>query len=150
MILFCLPIDKSCFETLFNHRDMLEITRQLPVCHVEAPGQHEEAKTLPNASVDVTTLYSGLTLIVFILTCNAVIILFFICLIVTCRLMVILTSDLSAIPTLQWTSCLRHYLLSSDTLGKTVLKHLRSLTVNVILLLIWYTFAFWLRTFQVE
>uniref|UniRef100_A0A7N6AHF0 N-myc downstream regulated 1b n=1 Tax=Anabas testudineus TaxID=64144 RepID=A0A7N6AHF0_ANATE len=40
---------KSCFETLFNHMDMQEITRQLPVCHVEAPGQHVGAKTLPNA-----------------------------------------------------------------------------------------------------
>lgn len=52
---FCyLLIDKSCFETLFNHMDMQEITRQLPVCHVEAPGQHVGAKTLPNASVDFT------------------------------------------------------------------------------------------------
>ncbi|KAM4735205.1 protein NDRG1-like [Anableps anableps] len=40
---------KSCFETLFNHEDMQEIVRHLPVCHVEAPGQHEEAKTLPTA-----------------------------------------------------------------------------------------------------
>uniref|UniRef100_A0A3P9NXX5 N-myc downstream regulated 1b n=1 Tax=Poecilia reticulata TaxID=8081 RepID=A0A3P9NXX5_POERE len=40
---------KSCFETLFNHEDMHEIVRHLPVCHVEAPGQHEEAKTLPTA-----------------------------------------------------------------------------------------------------
>uniref|UniRef100_A0A7N8XVK1 Protein NDRG2 n=1 Tax=Mastacembelus armatus TaxID=205130 RepID=A0A7N8XVK1_9TELE len=38
---------KSCFETLFNHEDMQEIIRHLPVCHVEAPGQHEGAKTLP-------------------------------------------------------------------------------------------------------
>ncbi|KAM4632827.1 protein NDRG1-like [Polymixia lowei] len=37
---------KSCFETLFNHDDMQEITRHLPVCHVNAPGQHEGAKTL--------------------------------------------------------------------------------------------------------
>lgn len=79
MLLFCLPIDKSCFETLFNHRDMQEITRQLPVCHVEAPGQHEEAKILPNASVVFTTLYNGLILLVFILTRNVVTIPFFIC-----------------------------------------------------------------------
>ncbi|XP_029927511.1 protein NDRG1-like [Myripristis murdjan] len=38
---------KSCFETLFNHEDMQEILRHLPVCHIEAPGQHEEANTLP-------------------------------------------------------------------------------------------------------
>lgn len=38
---------KSCFETLFNHEDMREILRSFPVLHVEAPGQHEEAKTLP-------------------------------------------------------------------------------------------------------
>uniref|UniRef100_A0A3B4F455 N-myc downstream regulated 1 n=1 Tax=Pundamilia nyererei TaxID=303518 RepID=A0A3B4F455_9CICH len=38
---------KSCFETLFNHQDMYEIIRHFPVCHVEAPGQHEAAKTLP-------------------------------------------------------------------------------------------------------
>ncbi|XP_045900995.1 protein NDRG1-A-like [Micropterus dolomieu] len=40
---------KSCFDSLFNHEDMHEITRHLPVCHVEAPGQHEGAKTLPTA-----------------------------------------------------------------------------------------------------
>uniref|UniRef100_A0A4W6BX47 Protein NDRG2 n=1 Tax=Lates calcarifer TaxID=8187 RepID=A0A4W6BX47_LATCA len=40
---------KTCFETLFNHEDMQEIIRHLPVCHVEAPGQHEGAKTLPTA-----------------------------------------------------------------------------------------------------
>ncbi|KAG8010206.1 Protein NDRG1-A [Nibea albiflora] len=40
---------KSCFSTLFNHEDMDEISKHLPVCHVEAPGQHEEAKTLPSA-----------------------------------------------------------------------------------------------------
>ncbi|XP_029307057.1 protein NDRG1-like [Cottoperca gobio] len=37
---------KSCFETMFKHEDMREIVRHLPVCHVEAPGQHEGAKTL--------------------------------------------------------------------------------------------------------
>ncbi|XP_023265035.1 protein NDRG1-like [Seriola lalandi dorsalis] len=40
---------KTCFETLFNHVDMQEILRNLPICHVEAPGQHEGAKTLPTA-----------------------------------------------------------------------------------------------------
>ncbi|XP_070691098.1 protein NDRG1-like [Pempheris klunzingeri] len=40
---------KSCFETLLNHEDMQEIHRHLPICHVEAPGQHEGAKTLPSA-----------------------------------------------------------------------------------------------------
>ncbi|XP_053182338.1 protein NDRG1-like isoform X2 [Scomber japonicus] len=40
---------KSCFEPLFNHEDMREIVKHLPVCHVEAPGQHEGAKTLPSA-----------------------------------------------------------------------------------------------------
>uniref|UniRef100_A0A8C4EVL4 N-myc downstream regulated 1b n=1 Tax=Dicentrarchus labrax TaxID=13489 RepID=A0A8C4EVL4_DICLA len=40
---------KSCFESLFNHEDMQEIVRHLPICHVEAPGQHEAAKTLPSA-----------------------------------------------------------------------------------------------------
>uniref|UniRef100_A0A3Q3BK42 Protein NDRG2 n=1 Tax=Kryptolebias marmoratus TaxID=37003 RepID=A0A3Q3BK42_KRYMA len=38
---------KSCYESLFTHEDMQEIVRHLPVCHVEAPGQHEGAKTLP-------------------------------------------------------------------------------------------------------
>ncbi|XP_039974016.1 protein NDRG1-like isoform X2 [Xiphias gladius] len=40
---------KTCFESLFSHEDMQEIIRHLPVCHVEAPGQHEGAKTLPTA-----------------------------------------------------------------------------------------------------
>ncbi|XP_071326306.1 protein NDRG1-like [Trachinotus anak] len=40
---------KTCFDTLFNHEDMQEILRHLPICHVEAPGQHEGAKTLPTA-----------------------------------------------------------------------------------------------------
>jgi protein NDRG1 len=37
---------KSCFETLFNNENMLEITRHFAVCHVDAPGQHEGASTL--------------------------------------------------------------------------------------------------------
>ncbi|XP_061633602.1 protein NDRG1-like isoform X1 [Phyllopteryx taeniolatus] len=40
---------KSCFDTLFTHEDMQEILRHFPVCHVEAPGQHEAAKTLPTS-----------------------------------------------------------------------------------------------------
>ncbi|CAN9514011.1 unnamed protein product [Ophioblennius macclurei] len=40
---------KSCFEPLFKHEDMQEILKHMPVCHVEAPGQHEGAKTLPTA-----------------------------------------------------------------------------------------------------
>ncbi|XP_034729314.1 protein NDRG1-like [Etheostoma cragini] len=42
---------KSCFDTMFNHEDMREINSYLPVCHVEAPGQHEGAKTLPSSYV---------------------------------------------------------------------------------------------------
>uniref|UniRef100_A0A671TXG0 N-myc downstream regulated 1b n=1 Tax=Sparus aurata TaxID=8175 RepID=A0A671TXG0_SPAAU len=38
---------KTCFETMFEHMDMLEIIKNMPVCHVEAPGQNEGAKTLP-------------------------------------------------------------------------------------------------------
>ncbi|KAJ4930839.1 hypothetical protein JOQ06_025142 [Pogonophryne albipinna] len=37
---------KSCFESLFKHEDMREIIRHFPICHVEAPGQQEGAKTL--------------------------------------------------------------------------------------------------------
>ncbi|XP_060937351.1 protein NDRG1-like [Limanda limanda] len=40
---------KTCFETLFSHEDMHEIIGHFPVCHVEAPGQHEAAKTLPSS-----------------------------------------------------------------------------------------------------
>uniref|UniRef100_A0A671TSX9 N-myc downstream regulated 1b n=1 Tax=Sparus aurata TaxID=8175 RepID=A0A671TSX9_SPAAU len=42
---------KTCFETMFEHMDMLEIIKNMPVCHVEAPGQNEGAKTLPTGSV---------------------------------------------------------------------------------------------------
>lgn len=64
----CFPcVDKSCYESLFNHEDMHEIVRHLPVCHVEAPGQHEGAKTLPAASVNYFILF-----IVSVLISNAV------------------------------------------------------------------------------
>lgn len=36
---------------MFEHMDMLEIIKNMPVCHVEAPGQNEGAKTLPTGSV---------------------------------------------------------------------------------------------------
>uniref|UniRef100_A0AAV2MFH5 Focal adhesion kinase 1 n=1 Tax=Knipowitschia caucasica TaxID=637954 RepID=A0AAV2MFH5_KNICA len=42
---------KACFESLFAHEDMKEITRHFPVLHVEAPGQQEEAKTLSSSYV---------------------------------------------------------------------------------------------------
>ncbi|XP_022529281.1 protein NDRG1b [Astyanax mexicanus] len=38
---------KTCFDTLFSHEDMQEITRHFAVCHVNAPGQQEGASTLP-------------------------------------------------------------------------------------------------------
>ncbi|XP_046891886.1 protein NDRG1-like isoform X1 [Hypomesus transpacificus] len=37
---------KSCFDPLFNHEDMHEISRHFAVVHVHAPGQHEGASTL--------------------------------------------------------------------------------------------------------
>lgn len=66
---------------------MQEIVRSLPFCHVEAPGQHEGAKTLPAASVHCRyhfqTLRLSLTVIVSLLLFHAAILPLFNMLMVT-------------------------------------------------------------------
>ncbi|GAA6103650.1 protein NDRG1b [Tachysurus ichikawai] len=42
--------DKTCFSNLFTHEDMLEITQYFSVCHINAPGQQEDASTIPTGS----------------------------------------------------------------------------------------------------
>ncbi|KAK3551168.1 hypothetical protein QTP70_013887 [Hemibagrus guttatus] len=41
---------KTCFSNLFTHEDMQEITQYFSVCHINAPGQQEDASTIPTGS----------------------------------------------------------------------------------------------------
>ncbi|KAF5907754.1 protein NDRG1-like, partial [Clarias magur] len=42
---------KTCFSSLFNHEDMQEIMQYFSVCHINAPGQEEDASTIPTGSI---------------------------------------------------------------------------------------------------
>ncbi|XP_053484841.1 protein NDRG1b [Ictalurus furcatus] len=41
---------KTCFSNLFKHEDMQEITQYFSVCHINAPGQQEDASSIPTGS----------------------------------------------------------------------------------------------------
>lgn len=124
-LVFFPHVDKSCYESLFNHEDMQEIASYLPVCHVEPPGQHEGAKTLPAVSVDNLSFFFHVSfsycIDVYISRC-----------ICSTRVHYLhvgelyvgswdinLTFDLSGIRTRPWSSSPRCYQMCWNTLGET-------------------------------